>query len=188
VGTASSQFEPVLVATKLHVPRLRPGFVSRRELVARLVADRRSKLTLVCAPAGWGKSTLLGEWHAAPEERRPFAWLSLDPGDHDPVRFWSYAIAALRTVRPELGTAGSGALRSAGPDLVDVVVAPLINELAALSEPLVLSSTTTTSCAPSRCTSRSPSSFATCRPPCTSPSRAGPIPRFPSALCARPVR
>ena len=138
MGAPSSQFEPVLVATKLHVPRLRPGFVSRRELVARLVAERDRKLTLVCAPAGWGKSTLLGEWHASPDERRPFAWLSLDPGDHDPVRFWSYAIGALRTVRPELGTSGLAALRSAGPDLVDVVVAPLINELAALAAPLVL--------------------------------------------------
>jgi LuxR family maltose regulon positive regulatory protein len=138
VQTASSPFEPVLVATKLHVPRLRPGVVPRRELVTRLVAGRDCKLTLVCAPAGWGKSTLISEWHAAPEETRPFAWLSLDPADHDPVRFWSYAIAALRSVRPGLGTAPAAALRSAGPDLVDVVVTPLINELAELPAPLVL--------------------------------------------------
>src|SRR5262245_30370597 len=135
---APSRFEPELVATKLHVPRLRPGVVPRRELVSRLVAERDRKLTLVCAPAGWGKSTLLAEWHSAPEETRPFAWLSLDPADHDPVRFWSYAIGALRSVRPELGLTLVPALRSAGPDLVDVVVAPLLNELAALPEPLVL--------------------------------------------------
>ena len=62
------RLEPVLVATKLHAPPLRPGVVPRRELVARLVAERERKLTLVCAPAGWGKSTLLGEWCASPEE------------------------------------------------------------------------------------------------------------------------
>ena len=139
MGTAApAQFEPDLVATKLHLPRPRLGAVPRVDLVARLVAGRERKLTLVCAPAGWGKSTLLGEWHAAPEEQRPFAWLSLDASDHDPVRFWRYAIAALRSVRPELGAAPLSALRSAGPDLVDVVVAPLINELTALPEPLVL--------------------------------------------------
>jgi LuxR family transcriptional regulator, maltose regulon positive regulatory protein len=137
-AAASSRFEPTLVATKLHVPRLRPGFVPRRELVARLVAEGDRKLALVCAPAGWGKSTLLSEWQASPEETRPFAWLSLDPADHDPVRFWSYAIGALRSVRPGLGSGPVAALRSAGPDLVDVVVTPLINELAELPAPLVL--------------------------------------------------
>ena len=124
------RLEPVLVATKLHAPPLRPGAVPRRELVARLVAERERKLTLVCAPAGWGKSTLLGEWCASPEEHRPFAWLSLDAADGDPVRFWSYVIGALRSVRGELGSTALAALRSAGPDVVDVVVTPLINELA----------------------------------------------------------
>jgi LuxR family maltose regulon positive regulatory protein len=102
------------------------------------VAERERKLTLVCAPPGWGKSTLLGEWCAAPGEPRPFAWLSLDASDSDPVRFWSYAIGALRMVRPDFGVVPLAALRSAGPDLIDVVIAPLINELAALSAPLVL--------------------------------------------------
>ena len=114
--------EPVLVATKLHVPPLRPGLVRRRALLDRLVAERHRKLTLVCAPAGWGKSTLLSEWGSSPDETRPFAWLSLDPADSDPVRFWSYAIGALRSVRPGFGTAALDSLRSAGTDLVDVVI------------------------------------------------------------------
>ena len=80
--------EPVLVATKLHAPAVRSRLVSRHELVARLGARDRT-LTLVCAPAGWGKSTLLSEWRAAPAETRRFAWLSLDDADADPVRFWS---------------------------------------------------------------------------------------------------
>jgi LuxR family transcriptional regulator, maltose regulon positive regulatory protein len=129
---SASASEPALIVTKLHVPAARPGLVPRGELVGRLVAEHDRKLTLLCAPAGWGKSTLLGEWHASPEETRPFAWLSLDPADHDPVRFWSYAIAALRSVQPDLGMAPSAALRSGGRDVVDGVVAPLINELAAL--------------------------------------------------------
>jgi LuxR family maltose regulon positive regulatory protein len=135
---AALRFEPELVATKLNVPRLRPGLVQRRELVSRLVAANDRKLTLVCAPAGWGKSTLLSEWHASSDESRPFAWVSLDAADQDPVRFWSYAIGALRTVEPQLGAASTAALRSAGPDLLDVVVTPVINELAALPAPIVL--------------------------------------------------
>ena len=135
---ASSPADPVLIATKLLVPALRPGLVARPKLLARLVTERDCALTLVCAPAGWGKSTLLAEWCAWPEESRLFAWLSLDPADCDPVRFWSYVIAALRSVRPDLAAAPLAAVSAAGPDLVEVVVAPLINELAALPAPLVL--------------------------------------------------
>ena len=138
-STATAAFsEPVLVETKLHAPALRSGFVPRPQLLARLVAGRERKLTLVCAPAGWGKSTLLSEWSASPEESRPFAWVLLDPADSDPVPFWLYVIGALRSVQPGLGTVPLAALRSAGRDVVDVVVAPLINELAALAAPRVL--------------------------------------------------
>ena len=69
---------------------------------------------------------------------RPFAWVSLDRADSDPVRFWSYAIAALRTIEPGAGAAALAALPMAGPDLVDAVIAPLINDLAASSQSLVL--------------------------------------------------
>ena len=137
-ATTSFAPEPVLVGTKLRVPSVRPGFVARPAHVERLTGQRAQRLTLVCAPAGWGKTTLLCEWHAAPAERRAFAWLSLDWADDDPVRFWRYVIGALRTVSPDLGSAAEAALPGAGPDLADVVVAPLINELAALRTPLVL--------------------------------------------------
>ncbi len=129
---------PLLVETKLQVPVLRSGLVPRGELVARLVDGGGRKLTLVCAPAGWGKSVLLGEWHASREETRPFAWVSLDAGDDDPVRFWSYVIGALRTVEPEIGRASLAALVTAGAALVDAVLPPLFNELAALPHGLVL--------------------------------------------------
>jgi LuxR family maltose regulon positive regulatory protein len=128
----------VLVATKLHVPQPPERLVARPELVARLLSGHRRKLTLICAPAGWGKTVLLTQWHASPEETRPFAWVSLERGDSDPVRFWSYAIRALRTIEPKLGERALAALPAAGPDLADVVVAPLINDLAASARALVL--------------------------------------------------
>src|SRR5215469_11892663 len=92
---------PVLVAAKLHVPAVRAGLVSRDELVGRLAVAGHCKLVLVCAPAGWGKTSVLSQWHAA--EPGLFAWVSLDPGDDDRVRFWSYVIGAVRTVVPEAG-------------------------------------------------------------------------------------
>src|SRR5262245_47716272 len=100
---AGSGPDRVLVATKLHIPQLRAELVPRPALVARLTSPERRKLSLICAPAGWGKTVLLSEWHASPKEQRPFAWVSLDRGDADPVRFWGYVIAALRAIEPGLG-------------------------------------------------------------------------------------
>jgi LuxR family transcriptional regulator, maltose regulon positive regulatory protein len=111
--------------------------VDRQELVARLVAGADRKLTLLCAPAGWGKTALLSEWHAAEAETRPFAWVQLEPSDDDPVRLWSYVIAALRTVEPGIGASALAALPAAGPALIDAVLPPLLNELASLSRPIV---------------------------------------------------
>ena len=138
MGAVVTSPGPVLVATKLHVPEVRPGYVSRGELVARLVAGGEGKLALLCAPAGWGKTILLSEWSASPDESRPFAWVSLDSGDDDPVRFWSYLIGALRTIVPAFGDEALARLPSAGPSLVDVVLPPLINELAGSSQRSVL--------------------------------------------------
>ncbi len=81
----------VLVATKFHVPRA--GFVPRPRLLARLSQGIGSGLTVVCTPAGFGKTTVLGDW--ARRSRPPAAWLSLDPADNDPARFWRYVAAAL---------------------------------------------------------------------------------------------
>ena len=120
MGAAVTSSGPVLVATKLHVPGVRPGLVARAELVARLVAGGERKLALVCAPAGWGKTILLSEWSVSPDESRSFAWVSLDPGDDDPVRFWSYVIGALRTVEPAVGDEALARLPSAGRSLVEV--------------------------------------------------------------------
>jgi LuxR family transcriptional regulator, maltose regulon positive regulatory protein len=75
----------VLLATKLHVPGRRPGFVPRPQLADRLDEGLGQGLVLVCAPAGFGKTALVADW--ARRGRRPVAWLSLDAGDNDPARF-----------------------------------------------------------------------------------------------------
>ena len=104
----------ILLATKLHIPRPRPGFLSRPRLLG-LVGDGATReLTLVCAPAGFGKTTLLGDW--ARRSRRPVAWLSLDQGDNDPARFWRYVAAALDQAQPGTGERMAALLRGgAGP-------------------------------------------------------------------------
>ena len=134
--TTAIPFVPL--GTKLNPPTGARRRVTRRALVKRLVSDEPRRLTLVSAPAGWGKTTLLAEWAADSREQRPFAWLTLDRGDNDAVRFWGYAIEALRTLEPTVGSASLAALGVSGTNPIEVVLPPLINELAALDRPLVL--------------------------------------------------
>src|SRR6478736_5171336 len=94
-----------LLETKLHVPRWRRSLVARPRLSERLSRGAESALTLVSAPAGFGKTTLLAEWlAAAPADGRSVAWLSLDQHDNDPALFWTYLIAALQMASPGVGT------------------------------------------------------------------------------------
>jgi len=127
-----------IVATKLHVPELLAGRVSRPSLVAELRDGASARLILVSAPAGAGKTTVLASWRADPAEQRPFAWLSLDSRDNDPVRFWSYVLAALRTVAPGLGAGVDDALLSAAGDLTELALPLLVNVLTTVPEPIVL--------------------------------------------------
>ena len=129
---------PVLAATKLHIPALRPGHLHRVELVGDLIGHAQSRVTLVAAAPGSGKTSLLSEWHADPRETRPFAWISLDAADNDPVRFWDGVFAALQTIAPPLGGSAQAALHSPGTTVTDQVLPLLINDLAALNEPVVL--------------------------------------------------
>ena len=96
-----------LLKTKLHVPTPRPTLLPRARLVARLDASPGTVLSLVSAPAGFGKTTVLSEWATrTPEARRRTAWVSLDPRDNDPTTFWSYVVAAVQTVVPGAGDSG----------------------------------------------------------------------------------
>ena len=102
-GTATSG-QDALLATKLHVPRPRPGFVPRQRLAEALGEGLARGRVLVCAPAGFGKTALLADW--ARGGGWPVAWLGLDGGDSDPARFWRYAVAALDRVRAALDPPG----------------------------------------------------------------------------------
>ncbi len=120
---------PSLLATKLHVPRLRAQFIRRSRLVERLQQGMERALTLVSAPAGFGKTTLVAQWLA--ESSTPVAWLSLEPEDNDPVRFLSYLIAALQRLDPHVGTAVLPLLHAPRPAPPERVMALVINELIA---------------------------------------------------------
>jgi LuxR family maltose regulon positive regulatory protein len=124
-----------VLATKLHVPRTRRGLVSRPRLVGRLTEGLESELTLVCAPAGFGKTALLADWTR--RSGRAVAWLSLDAGDNDPVRFWRHAAAALGGVRDGVGQQLTSLLRPP-PRSFEAVVTTLVNELAAVPGEVVL--------------------------------------------------
>jgi LuxR family maltose regulon positive regulatory protein len=124
-----------LLRTKLHIPPARPELVSRPRLIEQLNAGAHRKLTLVSAPTGFGKTTLVSEW--VRECGRPVAWLSLDEGDNDLTRFLAYFVAALQTVKADIGTGALSALRGPQPP-IEALLTPLINEIAALPDTIVL--------------------------------------------------
>lgn len=125
-----------LLATKLYVPPRRSRIVLRPRLDERLDEGLRRRLTLVSAPAGFGKSTLVAEWVAACG--LPGAWLSLDEGDAEPTRFLTYLVEALRTLRSGVGECVLATLRSGQLPPVEATLTPLVNELVALPTDVVL--------------------------------------------------
>jgi LuxR family maltose regulon positive regulatory protein len=128
-----------LLETKLHVPTGTRGLVPRPRLGARLSAGAGSALTVVSAPAGFGKTTLIAEWLVANSSDRPTAaWLSLDETDNNPALFWTYIVAALRSVAGEKFGAGALALLEASQAPIDAVLTTLINDLFALQEDVIL--------------------------------------------------
>lgn len=132
-----------LLETKLYLPRWRPGLVSRPRLVEQLDQGRSRKLTLLSAPPGFGKTTLLAEWLAPTPARghgreRPAAWLSLDRTDNDPTLFWTYLITALRQIAPRVGETALSMLRAPQPPPIEPILTTLINELAAIPDPFAL--------------------------------------------------
>jgi LuxR family maltose regulon positive regulatory protein len=117
-----------VLATKLHPPRVQPGFVARPRLLDRLDEALAGQLVLVCAPAGFGKTALLGDWARA--GRRPVAWLSLDQGDNDPARFWRHLVAALDRIHPGIAEQLAPLLGPPAPPSFEGLVTALINQLA----------------------------------------------------------
>lgn len=125
-----------LLATKLYVPPLQANVVRRPRLVERLNEGLHRALTLVSAPAGFGKTTLVSEWLAGSRHR--VAWLSLDEGDNDPAGFLAYLVAALQTISRNIGNGVVGALESPGPPPVESILTALLNEITAIADDLIL--------------------------------------------------
>ena len=120
--------EDGLLATKLYVPGTQPGFVARPRLIERLDEGLARGLLLVCAPAGFGKTSLLADW--ARRSGLPVAWLSLDEGDNDPARFWRHVVAALDRARPGIAEQVAPLLGPPAPASFEGLVTALINQLA----------------------------------------------------------
>ncbi len=160
--------EMPLLRTKLYIPPPRRDQVPRPHLIERLDAGLRRKLTLVSAPAGFGKTTLVSSWldhlargqeefsfsprhpptptppHLCPSAPPPpgtpaqVAWLSLDDADNDPVRFLAYFVAALQTTEANLGKGALGVLQSPQPPPTEAALTAVINDVAALPERIIL--------------------------------------------------
>ncbi|HEX9384722.1 MAG TPA: tetratricopeptide repeat protein [Anaerolineales bacterium] len=125
-----------ILATKLHIPLPRPKIVLRPHLIERLNEGVHSKLTLISAPAGFGKTTLVSEWVATCG--RPVAWLSLDEGDNDPARFMIYLIAALQTIALNIGAGVLKILGAPQPPPTESILTALLNEITTGSNNCIL--------------------------------------------------
>ena len=121
-----------LLRTKLYLPSGRPHLVARPRLVARLNEGLTRPLTLLSAPAGFGKTTLLSEWVA--QDQLPVAWLVLDADDNDPVRFWSYFIAALQQVDATIGSSSLALLQLPKATVLESMLRALVNEIDSLPD------------------------------------------------------
>jgi LuxR family transcriptional regulator, maltose regulon positive regulatory protein len=120
----------VLLATKLYVPGPQPGFVARHRLAHVLAEGLSRPFVLVSAPAGAGKTALLADWARSASRDRGLAWLSLDAGDNDPVRFWRHVVGALDRVRAGISERVGPLPDPASPRSLESFVTALINDLA----------------------------------------------------------
>src|ERR1051326_6108441 len=128
-----------ILATKLYLPRLRPNVVTRPRLLERLNEGLHRKLTLISAPAGFGKTTLVSEWvEEIDRPRARTAWLSLDEGDNDHIRFLTYLIAAVQTIAAGIGEGVVGVLQSSQPPPTEAILTALLNELTTIPDHFIL--------------------------------------------------
>ena len=124
-----------LLQTKLHIPPVHPMSIPRPRLMAQLHKSRAFKLTLISAPTGFGKTTLLSEW--AGHHTLPVTWVSLNESDNDPARFWAYFIAALTSLLDHT-EASERIMELLYQDSVEAILAEIINLIASISQEFML--------------------------------------------------
>ncbi|HEX6034492.1 MAG TPA: AAA family ATPase, partial [Anaerolineales bacterium] len=135
-STQSNALFPLL-RTSLHIPQMREGLITRAILSDRIDLVLTFPLTLICAPAGFGKTTLLSQWVSGNQDLRGrVAWVSLET-DCDLHRFWKYITTALEEIQSGFGTSALALLEQPQP-AIHTILRTLINELAAVSDDLVL--------------------------------------------------
>ena len=128
--------DTLILPTKFFAPPLHPGWILRGRLIELLAISNQHKLTLVSAPAGYGKTTLISSW--LHETNIPSTWLSLDEGDNDPIRFIQYFITSFQKLIPDLGMDLPGMLNVAQPPSFDVLINLLINETTRQTDPFII--------------------------------------------------
>ncbi|MBE9519183.1 MAG: hypothetical protein IMY68_11460, partial [Bacteroidetes bacterium] len=128
--------EQPIIATKIYIPPPRPNIVKRPRLMELMNEGMDRKLTLISAPPGFGKTTLVSEWVAGHE--RPTAWISMDEGDNEPTRFLTYLVAALRTIVENMGDGVLGVLQSPQPPPTESILTALINKITTFPESFTL--------------------------------------------------
>jgi len=139
-GVSQTGERAIVLATKLNSPHISDQLIQRTTLLDAMAVALRRKITLVSAPAGWGKTTLLAQWvasHTRAAGGPAYGWLSIDPPDDDPVRFWTYVISALHKASPAVG---GRALELVGMGASSLLAAlpTLLNEVAAAADELVM--------------------------------------------------
>ncbi|HLZ58600.1 MAG TPA: LuxR C-terminal-related transcriptional regulator [Ktedonosporobacter sp.] len=145
IGSSSPALPPLLVP-KLRLPRLHASLVHREQLLARLDAGLERKLTLLSAPAGFGKTTLVSQWatqYTLRQQQPAVAWVALDDGDNDPVRFWSYVIKACQGVQDTIGQSALALLHTAqrspfAPLPLEAALTMFLNDLSQLAQRVIL--------------------------------------------------
>jgi LuxR family transcriptional regulator, maltose regulon positive regulatory protein len=127
-----------LLTTKLFVPQPRPGLIARPRLMERLDSILTNRLTLVSAPAGYGKTTVLSQWIFKNKSQLKVSWVQLDDNDNDPVRFWDYVVEAIKKEQPNAGQITSSMLHAPQQIPIEATLTPLINDLSQITENVVL--------------------------------------------------
>src|SRR5437763_15941876 len=135
----SKRLQDQLLTTKFFVPAPSHALISRARLFALLNEGLSRPLILVSAPTGFGKSTLVAAWvQSKPVESPQVAWVSLDEGDNDPVRFWSYVITACQAFHADIGEGAFAQLQTSRRLSLKSVLTTFINELAQLTQTGIL--------------------------------------------------